>query len=102
MAVGSPGFCGSKWIVGGTSSICTASDWVVVFGWPCGPTALFQAVHDTVWTPSPFTVTPGDAYVRPDWPSTPQLMPPTPDGPAVAVASTVTAWSTQMLGLTPL
>ena len=32
--VGSPGFWGSKLIDGGASSMCTAVELLVVFGWP--------------------------------------------------------------------
>ena len=76
----------------------TDIDAVPVFGWPWGSTALFQAVQDTVWTPSPLTVTPLAGYDLAPPRSTLQFIPPTPDGPAVAVASTVTAWLTQTLG----
>ena len=63
-----------------------------------GSTAWFQAVHDTVCTPSPSTLTPPVGYGFAPAPSTLQSMPPTPDGPALAAASTVTAWLTHTLG----
>ena len=56
--VGSCGFCGSKLSDGGASSMWTVIELVPVLGWPCGSTALFHAVHVTVWTPSPSTVRP--------------------------------------------
>ena len=70
-----------------------------MFGWPCGPTARFQAMQVTVWTPSPLTVEParrvgrggehGRCCSSSRRPRTVQRW---------AVASTVTAWLTQRLG----
>jgi hypothetical protein len=90
-AVGSLGFCAVKATDGGVSSILIDIELVPVFGCPCGPTALFDAVHETVWTPLPLTATPVAGYAVAFPPSTLQVVPPTPDGPALAVASTVTA-----------
>ena len=82
--------------------MCTWIELVVEFGCPCGSTALFQAVQETVWTPSPSTVTPLAGYASVPLSSVLQDIPPTPEGPAVALASTVTAWLTQTLGLASL
>ena len=71
---------------------------VPVFGCPWGSTALFHAVHETVWTPSPLTVTPLAGYTLAVARSTLQFIPPTPEGPAVALALTVTAWLTHTVG----
>ena len=98
-AVGSRGFCGSNWIVGGDSSMCTWIELVVEFCCPCGSIALFQAVRPTVWTPSPSTGNPLAGYASVPVSSTLQYLPPTPEGPAVVAASTVTAWLTHTLGL---
>ena len=79
--------------------MCTAVELVVLFGWPCGPTALFHAVQTTVCTPSPSTVMPRAAYGCGVLVPTLQFIPPTPEGPALAVANTVTAWLAQMVRL---
>ena len=34
--------------------MCTVTELVPELWLPCGSTALFHAVHDTVFTPSPF------------------------------------------------
>ena len=44
--------------MGGASSMWTDIELVPVFGWPWGSTAWFHAVQETVWTPSPLTVSP--------------------------------------------
>ena len=98
MSVGSRGFCGSKVSDGGASSMWIVIELVPVFGCPWGSAALFHAVHETVWTPSPLTVSPRAGYGVPLAWSTAQLMPPTPDGPALAVESTVTLWLTHKVG----
>jgi hypothetical protein len=56
--VGSAGFSGSKLIDGGDSSICSVTVLVLELCSPCGSTALFQTVHETVLTPSPSTIRP--------------------------------------------
>jgi hypothetical protein len=98
-AVGSLGLRDLKVMSGGASSMWTATVLVALFGWPSGPTALFQAVHDTVWIPSPSTVTLAAPEVLPTPPvSSVQVVPPTPEGPALALAPTATAWLTQTFG----
>jgi hypothetical protein len=89
--VGFAGFCGSKLTDGGASSMWIVIELVPVFGWPWGSTALFHAAQVTVWMPSPLTATPAAGYDADFDPSSLQVTPPTPDGPAEAVASTVTA-----------
>ena len=54
--VGAPGLARANPTAGGASSIFTTRDALPVAGWPCGPTARFQSVHDTVCVPSPSTV----------------------------------------------
>ena len=56
--VGSLGFTGSRLNIGGASSMCTVIELVAELWVPCGSTALFHAVQDTVLTPSPSTVRP--------------------------------------------
>ena len=97
-AVGSPGFCGWKLNDGGDSSMWTVIELLPVFGWPCGPTARFHAMHETLWTPSPSTTSPTAGYDLALASSTLQFIPPTPEGPALGKASTVTAWLTQKPG----
>lgn len=56
--VGSAGFSGSKLIDGGDSSICSVTVLVLELCSPCGSTALFHTVQETVLSPSPSTVRP--------------------------------------------
>ena len=56
--VGSFGFVGSRLVTGGASSMWTVTELVAELWLPCGSTALFQAVQDTVLTPSPLIVRP--------------------------------------------